>query len=58
MTKHFCNFSLLTTESRGRVVNIPASCSGGPRFDFRPRRPAILIEVFRGVPQLLRRMQG
>jgi len=33
-----------------RVVSTPASYSGGPRFHFRPRRPAILIEGVRGFP--------
>jgi hypothetical protein len=31
----------------------PTSYSGGPGFDSRLRRPAILIEVFRGFPQSL-----
>jgi hypothetical protein len=41
------------TKRRGRVVNTPTSYSGGPGFDYRSRRPAILIEVFRGFPQSL-----
>jgi hypothetical protein len=36
-----------------RVVNTPASYSGGPRFHFRPQRRAILIEGVRGFPQSL-----
>jgi hypothetical protein len=41
------------TERRGRVVNTPASYLGGPGVKSRPKRPAILIEVFRGFPQFL-----
>jgi hypothetical protein len=37
-------------ERRGRVVNSPASYLGCPGFKSRPRRPAILIKVFRGFP--------
>jgi hypothetical protein len=37
-----------TTACRGRVVNTPASYSGGPGFKISARRPAILAEVFRG----------
>jgi hypothetical protein len=36
----------MITERRGRVVNSPASYSGGPGFKSRSRQPAILIEVF------------
>jgi hypothetical protein len=46
------------TERRGRVVNIPISYSGGPTFDYRPRRQAILTEVFRGFPQSLQANSG
>jgi hypothetical protein len=39
------------TERRGPVVNDPASYLGGPGFESQTRKPAILIEVFRGYPQ-------
>jgi hypothetical protein len=39
-------FRTRLTERRGRVVNNPVSYSGGPGFKSRPRRTAILIEVF------------
>jgi hypothetical protein len=35
------------------MVNTPASYSGGPRFKSRPRRQALLMEVFRGFSQFL-----
>jgi hypothetical protein len=35
------------------VVKIHASYSGGPGFESRTRRPAILLEVFGGFPQSL-----
>jgi hypothetical protein len=35
-----------STERRGRVVNTPASYSGGRRFESRPQRPLKLIEFF------------
>jgi hypothetical protein len=41
------------TERRGWVVNTPASYSEGPSFKIRPRRLAMLIEVFRGFTQSL-----
>jgi hypothetical protein len=41
------------TERRGRVLNIPASYSGGAGFDSRPQPPAILIDIFRSFPQSL-----
>jgi hypothetical protein len=50
------NFILIFTatipspERHGRVLKTTASYSGGPGFDSRPRRPAILIEVSRGSP--------
>jgi hypothetical protein len=53
---HICGNSLsrkipepdMDTEHRGRVVNTPASYSRCPRFKSWPRRPAILIDVYRG----------
>jgi hypothetical protein len=42
------------TEHRGRVVNTPASYSGGPEFKSRPQWPAILIKGFRGFPQSIK----
>jgi hypothetical protein len=39
-------------ERRGRVVNT-RSYLGGPGFDYRPQRPAVLIEVFRSSLQSL-----
>jgi hypothetical protein len=33
------------TERRGRVLNTPASYSGGAGFDSRPQPPAILIDI-------------
>jgi hypothetical protein len=38
------------TKRRGRMTNTPIMYSVGPGFDSRPRRPAILIEVFRNFP--------
>jgi hypothetical protein len=49
---------LLRTECRGRVVETPASYSGGPGFKSRPRRPAIVIHVFRGFPDFLQANAG
>jgi hypothetical protein len=46
------------TERRGRVANTHASYSGGPGFKSRPRRPALLTEVFRGFPQSLQVSDG
>jgi hypothetical protein len=46
------------TERHGRVVNTPTSYSGGPGLESRPRRPAILIEGFRGFPQSLQDIVG
>jgi hypothetical protein len=40
------------TERHSRVVNTPTPYSGGSVFKSRPRRLAILIEVFRGFPVL------
>jgi hypothetical protein len=40
------------------VVSTPTSYSGGPGFDSRPRRPAILIEIFRGFSQSLQENTG
>jgi hypothetical protein len=48
----------LLAERRVRVVNTNTSYSGGPGFDCRPRRPAILIEVLRGFPLSLRANAG
>jgi hypothetical protein len=45
------------TERRGRVVNTHNSYSGGG-FDSRPRRPAILPDDFRGLPQSLQANVG
>jgi hypothetical protein len=45
-------------ECLGRVVKAPTSYSGGPGFDSRPARAAILIEVFRGFPQSLQANAG
>jgi hypothetical protein len=42
-----------TTERHGRVVNTPASYSGGPRVQISTRRPAIVTEAFRGSYQYL-----
>jgi hypothetical protein len=61
-----CGYRQLPTASseakqpkrRGRVVNNPASYSGGPEFDSRPRRTAVLIEVLRGSPQSLQANAG
>jgi hypothetical protein len=39
------------TERRGRVVNTSYSYSGGPGFNSRPWRPAILIKVINCFPQ-------
>jgi hypothetical protein len=36
------------TGHRGREVNTPASYSVGPGFKSRPRKPAMVIEVFHG----------
>jgi hypothetical protein len=33
-------------ERPGRVVNTPASYSGGPGLKYRPRRLAIMTDVF------------
>jgi hypothetical protein len=41
------------TERRGTVINTPVSYSGGPGFNSRPRRPALLIEDFCGFLQSL-----
>jgi hypothetical protein len=46
------------TELRGRVVYTPTSYSGGPAFDSRPRRPAILTDVFSDSPQSLQANAG
>jgi hypothetical protein len=48
----------IVTERRGRVVNTPTSYSGGPGFDYRPRRSAILTESFRGFSQSLQANSG
>jgi hypothetical protein len=45
-------------ERRGRVVNTPASYSGGPRFKSQPRLPVMLIEFFCGFPQSLHAISG
>jgi hypothetical protein len=47
VSKHL-SLSYKRTERRGRVVNTPASYLEGPGFKSLPRRPATLIEVFRG----------
>jgi hypothetical protein len=47
--RQFCIIPGLFTfvaECRGRVVNAPTAYSGDPKFDSRPWRPAILIELF------------
>jgi hypothetical protein len=49
---------LSLSERRCRIVNNPASYSGGTGFKSRPRRTAILIEVFRGFPQSLQANAG
>jgi hypothetical protein len=46
------------TQSHGRVVKTPTSYSGGPGFDYLPRRHAILIEVSRGFRQSLQENSG
>jgi hypothetical protein len=46
------------TELRGRVVNTPASYSGGTGYKCRPGRPAILIGGFRGFSQFLQANAG
>jgi hypothetical protein len=46
------------TERRGRVVNTSTSYSGVPVLNSRHRRPAILIEAFRGFPQSLQATAG
>jgi hypothetical protein len=48
----FCA-SFIQPERRGRVVSTPALYSGGPGFESRPRRPAVLIEGFCGFLQSL-----
>jgi hypothetical protein len=45
-------------ERRGRVVKTPTSHSWSPGFYYWPRRPAILIEGFRGFPQSLQGNSG
>jgi hypothetical protein len=39
-------------------INTPPLYSGGPDFESRPRRPAMLIEVFRGFSQSLQASAG
>jgi hypothetical protein len=46
------------TERRDQVVNTPASYLRGPGFDSVARRPAILIEIFRGFSQSLQENAG
>jgi hypothetical protein len=55
---HNYGFNRHTVERRGRVAVTPASYSRGPGFKYRPRRPAILVEVFRGSPQSLQANAG
>jgi hypothetical protein len=54
----FQSFPATITECHGQVSNSPALDSGGPGFDSRPRRPAILIEVFYAFPQSLQAYDG
>jgi hypothetical protein len=46
------------TEHHGRVVNTPALYSGDPGFKSQSRRPAMLIEIFRGFIQSLQTIPG
>jgi hypothetical protein len=50
--------STAQTEGSGRVVNTPASFSGGPGLKSRTRRPVSLTEVFLGFPQSLQANAG
>jgi hypothetical protein len=49
---------IITTLLNGQVVNTPALYSGGPSFESRPRRPAMLIEVVCGFTQSLQANAG
>jgi hypothetical protein len=54
----FANTPTKETERHSRVGNISSSYSGGPGFESRGRRPAILTEGFRGFPQSLHAKAG
>jgi hypothetical protein len=56
--KNLVVFTTCEAEHRGRVLNTPASYSGGPEYKSRLRRPAILIEGFRGFSQSLQANVG
>jgi hypothetical protein len=55
-THAFGNKYEIQTESRGPVVNTPASYPEGSRFKSRIQRPAILTEVFMAFHSSSRRM--
>jgi hypothetical protein len=44
----FREIDMNTTELRGRVVDTPASYSGGPEFKYWPGHRRLLTEVFHG----------
>jgi hypothetical protein len=48
----------IITKRCHRVVNSPASYSGGPRFKSRPLQPASLTDDFCGFPQSLQTNPG